>query len=181
MYKKTIFLLFISILSCYQIKNDPPTKFNEIFTNLNGTWQLNHDKTIETLLRLNSPDNLNEPDLYKNILLTFKNDVPEIIFIFSKNKEDINIQEWEIKYSIKKDNKLNQINKKGIISISQTKNKAPRQIIFLELIEKNENNNNPSSREIISIEFINPDEIKISLQLNHNEKFFNEIYFKKIN
>lgn len=177
-------MVLVGILNCYQIKNKSTLRNDDIYkiyTSLNGTWHLNHDKTIESLLKLNSLNHFNELNLYNTVLLNFKSEIPEVIFKFSLDKEK-NLQEWELLYSIKKENKFNQIHKKGIISVLQYEKKLNHnEKIFIELIEQNHQNNSPSNKEVISIEFLNSDEIKISLQLQQNEKYFNEIYFKKIN
>ncbi|GIX40894.1 MAG: hypothetical protein KatS3mg129_0627 [Leptospiraceae bacterium] len=171
-------VLFISYCATNQ-KSHYYQSEKEIINQLYGLWQIDYDKTTKAMLKKNSFDPDIDIDIYKNFLTQIENDIPDakIHFFIQENKNQENSNLWEFQYTLRKDQKLIAKQHKGIFYIKEIHiDDIP--YLLLELKEIS-NQLEKENIELVRIEFIEENQLKLSLQNPEQKNIFNEIYFKK--
>jgi len=172
-------LILIFFFSCNIFstkKNNPYINKQQILKEIYGTWKMDYEETTKSLLRKNSFDPEIDIDIYNNFLTQIKKEVPfaQFQFFFNENNQE-NL--WQFDYTLTKDQVIKQTSN-GTFSIIDIN--ISDFYLIMELKEAL-TDKEKIKKEIIRLDLIEKNKIKLTLQNELQKNIFNEIYFIKIN
>jgi hypothetical protein len=172
-------LILIFFFSCNIFstkKNNQYINKQQILKEIYGTWKMDYEETTKSLLRKNSFDPEIDIDIYNNFLTQIKKEVPfaQFQFFFNENNQE-NL--WQFDYTLTKDQVIKKTSK-GTFSIRDIN--ITDFYLILELKEV-PTDTEKIKKEIIRLDLLEKNKIKLTLQNELQKNIFNEIYFIKTN